>query len=195
MWQWSLPRRPTKCTIHSIRRSWKPPAVAQLWEGRHRPDHFQGVATVVLKLLNTIPADRAYFGQKDFQQVAVIRAMVRDLDVPVEIATCPTVREEDGLAMSSRNRYLSETERQTALSIQQSLQQTAQDVAAGKLDVEPLVTAMRKTMETAGVDKIDYVAIVDPNTLQPLDHIGDAAVALIAAHVGSTRLIDNAILK
>ena len=172
----------------------RPAAVATRWEGAHRPDHFEGVATIVLKLFLTAPAHQAYFGQKDFQQVAVIRAMVRDLDVPIQITSCATVREEDGLAMSSRNRYLSPGERTSALAIHRSLQQAVRAVADGQQDTKQLIDGMRKTLTGAGIEKIDYVAVVDPDTLEPLRQIDNCGVALIAAHVGTTRLIDNAVL-
>lgn len=159
-------------------------------EGDSRPTHFCGVATIVLKLFNVVQPDRAYFGRKDFQQVLVVRRMVADLDVPVEIVTCPIARDPDGLAMSSRNVYLSAAERARALSISRSLRQAAAMVAGGVRDVPAILAAMRATLQSADV-VIDYVAICHADTLAPLDHISEPAVALVAGRVGSTRLIDN----
>jgi pantoate--beta-alanine ligase len=167
-----------------------PPSVAARWEGEMREDHFQGVTTIVLKLLHVIPAQVAFFGHKDYQQYAVIRSMVADLDVPVEIVACPTIRAEDGLALSSRNRYLSADERHRALSISAALQLAAEEVAAGKRSALAIQTRLQKAL-AAALDKIDYVAIVDPESLQPIDKINSPAIALIAAHIGNTRLIDN----
>ena len=168
-----------------------PPTVALPLEGECRPGHFRGVATIVLKLFNMIPADMAFFGQKDYQQSLVIRHMAAELNLPIEIQIQPTIREEDGLAMSSRNAYLSRGDRKRALAIFQALSQAKQMHAAGENSASPVLTAMRKIMTDAGIDQIDYVALADRETLQPRDEIGDQTVALIAAHVGSTRLIDN----
>ena len=172
----------------------QPPAAAEKLDGECRPGHFEGVATIVLKLFMIVPAHRAYFGQKDYQQTVVVKNMVRDLNVPVEIVVGPTVREADGLALSSRNRYLSATERQIALSISRSLRATAEKVSAGYADAPTLTANIREELTASGVDSIDYVTIVDPQTLTPVDEISEPAVALIAAHVGNTRLIDNWIL-
>lgn len=179
-----------------------PPAVAQPLEGCFRPDHFRGVCTVVLKLFNIIPAHVAVFGQKDYQQARVIADMTLDFDLPITLEIAPTVRQPDGLAMSSRNRYLSDAERGRALALVAALRQAAQQHAAGERDAAQLEATMRDTLHQAGIDRIDYAAVVNPVTLQPFEQlISDAfpaadpvAVALIAAHVGSTRLIDNQLL-
>lgn len=171
-----------------------PPAVASSLEGAFRPDHFRGVATIVLKLMHVLPAHVAYFGQKDFQQLAVIRAMVEDLNVPIRVVGCPTVREKDGLAMSSRNRYLSPSERASALGLSKALQCVRDSVAAGRAAVPELEADMQLILEQH-VDQIQYAVIVDQQTLEPLLELSERpAVALIAAKVGSTRLIDNCLL-
>ncbi len=172
----------------------EPPAVAAPWEGVCRPGHFRGVATVVLKLFHLMPADFACFGQKDYQQLLVIRRMTLDLGLPIEIVACPTIRDPDGLAMSSRNRYLSPTQRQQALAISQALAGAARSVAAGERDAALLCEQMRNMLHAAGIDRIDYATIADAETLAELRSLDRPAVALIAAHVGSTRLIDNRLL-
>jgi pantoate--beta-alanine ligase len=172
----------------------EPPAVAQPLEGICRPGHFRGVATVVLKLFQIVPAHIACFGQKDYQQLQVIKRMVQDLAIPMEIVGCPTVREADGLAMSSRNRYLSAADRQRALSLSRALDQAEQMVRGGERNANRIAAAMKETLRTAGIEKLDYAAVADPNTLAELSTIDRSAVALIAAHVGNTRLIDNRIL-
>jgi pantoate--beta-alanine ligase len=169
----------------------EPPAVAAPLEGRCRPGHFRGVATVVLKLFQLTSADVAFFGQKDFQQALVIQHMVRDLDVPVRICVCPIVREPDGLAMSSRNRYLRAEERRRATALWRALSWAAERVAAGERDADRLTVRMRAELENNGLARIDYVAVADPQTLCPVQTIQGPAVALIAAYLGSTRLIDN----
>lgn len=172
----------------------KPPAIAQPLEGEHRPEHFQGVTTVVMKLFQIIPANDAFFGQKDFQQAAVIAAMCRDLNVGVAVHMCPIVRQPDGLAMSSRNRYLDTDQRQRALALYRALGQVQGALRQGQRDVAALQSMMRATLIEAPVDSIDYCVIVDPTTLSPLARVDRPAVALIAAHVGTTRLIDNMLL-
>jgi len=169
----------------------EPPLVARRWEGECRPGHFRGVATVVLKLFNLAQADVAFFGQKDYQQTVVIRQMVRDLDVPIDVRVCPTVRESDGLAMSSRNRYLSVEQRVQAAAISRSLRLAAQIAADGERQAATLVDAVRGVLAEAQIDRIDYVALADPETLEPVRELSGPAVMLIAAHVGGTRLIDN----
>jgi pantoate--beta-alanine ligase len=164
------------------------------WEGRHRPSHFRGVTTVVLKMLNIVQPDVAFFGQKDFQQQAIIRRMCRDLDVPVSIRTCPTVRDSDGLALSSRNRYLSDSQRQTALRLSEALRDASSFIAQERL---PLDEARRRMIlmleETPGLD-LEYAAIADADTLEELSAPHDRMVALVAARVGTTRLIDNMLI-
>ena len=166
-------------------------------EGAHRPGHFDGVTTVVAKLFLITEPDRAYFGQKDFQQQLIIRRMVRDLNFPVEIITCPIVRESDGLAMSSRNRYLSTTERQTATAISQALR-FAQSLAS-QHDVSPSAVADALTGRLSSVPglELQYAVLADPDTLEeiPRNATIPAAVALVAARVGTTRLLDNHILR
>jgi pantoate--beta-alanine ligase len=169
----------------------QPPRVAEPLEGVCRPGHFQGVTTIVLKLLNVVPADVAYFGQKDYQQAAVIRRMVEDLDVPVEIAVCPTVREPDGLALSSRNAYLDPAQRRQALAVSRSLRAAAELIEEGERNADVIREQMRQVLREAGIERIDYVAVVEGHTLTDLQEVTGPAVALVAAFVGETRLIDN----
>jgi pantoate--beta-alanine ligase len=173
----------------------EPPAVARRWEGKSRPQHFRGVTTVVLKLFHMATADMAYFGQKDYQQATVIRHMVRDLNVPIQIRVCPIVREPDGLAMSSRNQYLDHQERRRAGALSASLKQAVAQVQGGQRQSAPVAASMRQVLTDAGIDRIDYVAIADPETLEPVPEIRGRAVAMIATHVGQTRLIDNCYLE
>jgi len=168
-----------------------PPDVAQPLEGRCRPGHFQGVATVVLKLLLLAPAHAAYFGEKDFQQLLVMRRMVADLNVPTAVRGCPIVRDADGLAMSSRNAYLTPAERQRALAIPRCLELAADRYRAGQRDSAAIAAGMRQVLADAGLDRIDYVALADAETLAEATQLGPSSVALVAAHVGATRLIDN----
>lgn len=172
-----------------------PPAVALPMEGESRPGHFRGVATVVLKLFNLTQPHVAYFGQKDYQQCLVVRRMVEDLGLPISINICPIIREPDGLAMSSRNRYLSPEERVQALAISQSLDTARQLAEAGERSADKLRDTIRGGLEQAGISRIDYVHVVHPETLVALDQIGKAAIGLIAAHVGKTRLIDNYLFR
>ena len=162
--------------------------------GPHRPGHFTGVATVVLKLFHILPADAAFFGEKDYQQLVVIQQLARDLDLPIRVVGCPTVREPDGLAMSSRNAYLSEAERAQARSLSAALFTARDRVAAGELDTAALLAEMRATITQAGPCTIDYVEIVDPTTLAPLPRVDRPARACLAVHVGACRLIDNVAL-
>ncbi len=169
----------------------EPPEVANRLEGSFRPGHFRGVATVVLKLFMLIPAHVAYFGRKDYQQVAVLSAMARDLAVPIRIEACETIREPDGLAMSSRNRYLSQADRQRALGLSRALDRAQSMLDSGCVSVSELEDAMRQVLLAAPVDAIDYAVVVDTESLMPLESVAFQAVALIAARVGTTRLIDN----
>ena len=155
--------------------------------------HFRGVTTVVTKLLNIVSPDVAYFGQKDAQQVIVIRRMVEDLNMDVRIEACPTVREADGLAMSSRNAHLSSEERARALAMPRALAAAAAAVADGERSADALVAAAREAMGTFDVEP-EYIALVRPDTLDPVAQLEQPALLAIAARVGSTRLIDNAIL-
>jgi pantoate--beta-alanine ligase len=168
-----------------------PPHVASQWEGAIRPGHFRGVTTIVLKLFMMVPAHIAYFGRKDYQQVAVIKGMVDDLNMPIRIETCDTIRESDGLAMSSRNRYLSADERQRALSLSRALNTAKEMILHGERDVSTIEAAMAELLLAAPVDKIDYAKIVHADTLEPLSQIESPAVAILAARLGTTRLIDN----
>lgn len=171
-----------------------PPNVAQRLEGTCRPGHFRGVATIVFKLFQCIPADIAFFGQKDFQQCRVIERMVVDLLLPIEIRRCPIIRETDGLAMSSRNRYLSPEQRQQALAISRSLRAGQQKIQSGVTEADLVRDAMRAELADAGITRVDYIAVADPESLEELKQIDRKAVLLIAAHVGSTRLIDNCLV-
>jgi pantoate--beta-alanine ligase len=172
-----------------------PPVVAQTLEGRCRPGHFRGVTTIVLKLFHLVPADVAYFGRKDYQQWRVIQTMAADLDVPIRVEACPTVREPDGLAMSSRNRYLTPAERQQAAAISGSLRHAAELAAQGERNAATIRQQMRDVLTRAGITRIDYVALADPLTLADVDEVHEDTVALVAAFVGGTRLIDNRQLK
>ncbi len=169
----------------------EPPDVARPWEGACRPSHFRGVATVVLKLFNLIAADVAFFGQKDYQQSRVIQDMARDLDLGVRIEICPTIREPDGLAMSSRNRYMNMHERTCALGLSRALERVAALAQQGQDNAATLCEVMRTTLLESGVTRIDYVALVDPQTLASVSRVTADTMALIAGHVGNTRLIDN----
>ena len=165
--------------------------LASHWEGASRPEHFHGVATVVAKLFNLVQPDRAFFGQKDYQQLAVIRALTTDLNFPIEIVGCPTIRDEDGLALSSRNVYLSPTEREAALSLNHALTLARELVDAGDLTLAEIRAQMREVLESRDLVKLDYATIADPTTLSELERYQRRMVALIAARVGNTRLIDN----
>ncbi|TVQ95244.1 MAG: pantoate--beta-alanine ligase [Deltaproteobacteria bacterium] len=162
--------------------------------GRSRPTHFAGVATVVLKLLNLVGPDRAYFGQKDRQQLQVIRALVADLDVPVSIVGVPTVREGDGLALSSRNAYLTPNERREASAISRALRAAVDAWAAGERDPGALRDGLTARLDAIPGARIDYAEIVHPEHMSPLGSAADAAagaLAAVAVHLGRTRLIDN----
>ncbi|MDQ6746838.1 MAG: pantoate--beta-alanine ligase [Candidatus Dormibacteraeota bacterium] len=168
-------------------------AVAAPLEGRARPGHFNGVATVVARLLGASIADRAYFGQKDAQQLAVIRRLVTDLAIPVEIIGRPTVRERDGLAMSSRNRYLDGEDRGRALALVRALAEAQALYAEGTRDSRLLERAMKRVLASHPGVSVEYARIVDPSTFEP-PAVEGKGLALVAARVGSTRLIDNASL-
>lgn len=163
--------------------------------GPARPGHFRGVATIVLKLFNIVAPHLAVFGEKDYQQLQVIRRMVRDLNLPVEIVGMPIVREADGLAMSSRNRYLSKEDRKAAVSISRALTRAELLVQREKNDVESVLSAVRETIYAAKLVHIDYLKLCDPDTLEELKTLKLPALLAIAAFVGPTRLIDNRILK
>lgn len=163
-------------------------------DGASRPGHFDGVATVVAKLFHIVQPDAAFFGQKDAAQVAVLRRMVRDLNLPVEMILCPTVREADGLAMSSRNRYLSPEERRQALVLWRALQVAEALVKNGERQSARLLDALRSVFASEPTARIDYLAVVDADTLLPVEDVRAGALLAVAAYVGSTRLIDNLIL-
>lgn len=164
--------------------------VSERWEGEARPGHFDGVATVVAKLLLSVRPDLALFGEKDFQQLAVIRAMVRDLAIPVEIVGVPTVREPDGLALSSRNAYLLPEERQQALALPRALEAARSAIASGTA-VSDVLAEARDSLLGGGFSRVDYFALVDAQTLEPLDRPRGEMRLIAAAVIGSTRLIDN----
>lgn len=161
--------------------------------GAHRPGHFRGVTTVCTKFFNIITPDIAYFGQKDAQQAIVIRRMVADLNMPLEICVCPIVREPDGVALSSRNRYLSPDERRRAVCLSQALRQCRHDVAKGCRDAQVLMDHMREIIEKSG-GCIDYISIVDPETLEQVSILGPHSLVALAVFIGATRLIDNCLL-
>lgn len=168
--------------------------LASVLEGAHRPGHFDGVSTVVTKLFNIAEPDRAYFGQKDYQQQLIIRQMVTDLNQPVEVITCPIVRESDGLAMSSRNRYLSPDDRQRAGLLSQALRKAKQLAHETTLAPAEISGAMVDVLRSVDGIELQYAVIADGTTLDLLTERTESAVALIAAKVGATRLIDNEIL-
>lgn len=159
-------------------------------EGGHRPGHFDGVTTVVTKLFNLAGPCVAVFGRKDYQQWRIIERLVRDLDMPIDVVGHPIVREEDGLALSSRNRYLSAEQRSRALAISRGLRAAAAAWSTGQRNAEALLELAREPIERE-LDRVDYVAIAHPETLEPLSGVVEEATVLAAAHVGTTRLIDN----
>jgi pantoate--beta-alanine ligase len=163
-------------------------------EGEYRPTHFRGVATVVMKMFQLAPADRAYFGRKDYQQTLVIRQMVADLDVPIDVRVCPTVREADGLAMSSRNRYLTPDERRRALVLSSSLRMAEALAAAGERNASAIRQKMTHEIKNVGGVEIQYIAIVADGTLTPVERIEGPTTIALAAMVGKTRLIDNTLI-
>jgi pantoate--beta-alanine ligase len=172
----------------------RPTALADEWEGAVRPGHFTGVLTVVAKLLNIVQPDVTVFGRKDIQQATLIRAMVRDLDLAVEIIVAPTVRDTDGVALSSRNAYLSPDERQRARAIPLALDTIAAEFAAGERDATRLEQAGRAVLLSAGAIDIEYLALMDPTLLRRVERATAGTIVALAVRVGTTRLIDNAIL-
>lgn len=163
--------------------------------GKTRPIHFRGVCTVVSKLFNIVTPDKAFFGQKDAQQLAIIRQMVRDLSYGIEIVGCPIVREADGLAKSSRNTYLSEAERQAALVLSESVFLGQKMVAEGETNANKIVAAMTEHIQAQPLAKIDYVSAVDGVTMDPVDRIAGTVLVAMAVYIGKTRLIDNFIVE
>jgi pantoate--beta-alanine ligase len=165
--------------------------VARPWEGAARPGHFQGVATVVHKLFQLVPADRAYFGQKDYQQSLVVRRMIEDLNLPIELRVCPIVREADGMALSSRNAYLGADERRRGLALWQSLSAAAALYAAGERNVATLRGRMHQIVAAAGGVELEYIAFLRDGSVDEVSRVDGPTVVAIAARVGATRLIDN----
>lgn len=163
--------------------------------GASRPTHFRGVATVVAKLFNIVEPDVAVLGEKDFQQLSVIRRMVADLNMPIEIVGAPIVRESDGLAMSSRNAYLSREEREAATSLHRSLNAAESMISAGELSVGSLIARVSETITSAGLARIDYVKFVDPETFEDLKEFRRPALLALAVFFGKTRLIDNRLFE
>lgn len=170
------------------------PALSSVLEGKHRPGHFKGVCQVVAKLFNIMRPDVAVFGQKDFQQLRILTAMVETLNFPIEVVACPTVRDPDGLAMSSRNQYLSLDERERALSLSRGLGQVSEEFRNGVRQTNRLLTTLQKAILEKHL-MIDYVAAVDPITLKPVEMIVKPTVVAAAVRVGKTRLIDNVLLE
>jgi len=163
--------------------------------GTSRPGHFNGVTTVVAKLFNIVGPDRAYFGQKDYQQVTILRKMATDLCMPLEVITCPTVREPDGLAMSSRNAYLNPAERQAALVLSRALRLAEERLAQGERQGAHLTAVLRDYIVKEPLTCIDYVAVCDPQTLREVEQISGTVLVALAVYIGKTRLIDNAVLR
>jgi pantoate--beta-alanine ligase len=162
--------------------------------GASRPGHFNGVTTVVAKLFNMVGPDRAYFGQKDYQQATVIQRMVTDLNMPLTIVMCPIVREDDGLAMSSRNAYLNPEERQAALVLSRALRLAQEQLIQGERQPQRLETTLRDAIGAEPLARIDYAAVCDPHTLQRVEHLSGSVLVALAVFIGATRLIDNALL-
>jgi pantoate--beta-alanine ligase len=169
-------------------------SLASRWEGAVRPGHFAGVLTVVAKLFNIVQPDVAVFGRKDFQQAALVRAMVQDLDMPIEVIVAPTTRSEDGLALSSRNSYLSADDRRRALAIPGALAAMDAAFARGERDTAALVAEGRAILDADASLQTDYLALVDPDEMAPVTRADSGSVAIAAVRVGSTRLIDNRVL-
>ena len=163
--------------------------------GRSRPGHFRGVTTVVLKLFNLVQPHRAYFGEKDYQQLVVIKKMVSDLNLDLQIIGCPTVRESDGLAMSSRNAYLSPQERLSALCLSRSLAKTEELIRGGEKSPQSIINEISKVIEKEPGAKIDYVAVCHPETLGDLESIDSQALIALAVKIGPARLLDNRLVK
>jgi pantoate--beta-alanine ligase len=166
--------------------------LTERWEGTSRPGHFRGVATVVLKLLHLMKAERAYFGEKDYQQLRVVERMVRDLNVPTAIVACLTVREADGLAMSSRNAYLSPEERRAATVLWETLMAALAEFEKGERDGKTLHRVVEEMIGREPLARLDYVAVADPMTLEPVERVDSrGAICLLAVWIGKVRLIDN----
>lgn len=169
--------------------------ISERLEGRSRPGHFRGVATVVLKLFEIVQPHFAYFGRKDAQQVRIISEMARDLNLDVEIAVCPIVRESDGLALSSRNAYLSPEERKAATVLHRALAAAKSEVTAGVRDALELQNAMRRVLEGEKLARVDYAEIVSAETFEPVVRVAQPCYAVLAVFIGKTRLIDNSVIE
>jgi pantoate--beta-alanine ligase len=169
--------------------------LGDILEGHLRPGHFRGVATVVLKLFNIVRPDIAYFGQKDYQQTVILRRLARDLNLDMEVVMCPTVREPDGLAMSSRNVYLSPEERRAAALLYRALKQGEERVRQGDRSSQSVRKAIEETVQQSPLVRLEYTEVRDTETLEPIPSVADRAVLLIAARVGKTRLIDNLLVN
>ncbi len=169
--------------------------LSQRWEGEARPTHFEGVTTVVTKLLFLVRPNHAYFGQKDYQQLLVVKQLVHDLNINTRIVRCPTVRESDGLALSSRNRYLSESQRRQAASLSVALRQGAQAIEQGASNVRIIQNSMRKILREISEVKVEYLGVCDVNTLDPHTHVKGEVVLLGAIQIGKIRIIDNLLVR
>jgi pantoate--beta-alanine ligase len=169
--------------------------ISERLEGKSRPGHFRGVATVVLKLFEIVQPHYAYFGRKDAQQVRIIQNMVRDLNLDVEIVVCPTVREADGLALSSRNAYLNAEERKAAAALHRALQAARKELTNGVRDTLELQRAMHKVLSGEPMARVDYAEIVGAETFEPVVRVGQDCYALLAVRIGTTRLIDNMLIR
>lgn len=176
------------CTVVEVE------GISDRLDGQSRPGHFRGVATVVAKLFNIVAPDKAFFGQKDAAQVAILRRMVRDLNIPLEMVVCPIVRDPDGLALSSRNRYLSPEDRQIALVLHRTLHRIEARVAAGEFDSSALLDAGLAVLAEEPEVRLDYLRIVDPDTLENRPDVRHGALVAVAAWVGPARLIDNVLI-
>jgi pantoate--beta-alanine ligase len=163
--------------------------------GISRPGHFKGVTTIVAKLFNIVGPDKAYFGQKDAQQAVAVKRMVRDLNIPVEVRVMPTVREDDGLAMSSRNSYLSDDQRHQALGLFKALESAKEMISAGEVSAIIIKQKLKSILEEGKDVRVDYVEVVDTDTLEPSDEVQDNTLIAVAAYVGDARLIDNIVIK
>jgi pantoate--beta-alanine ligase len=170
------------------------PRTGEPFEGRARPGHFRGVATVCAKLFEIVRPDRVYFGQKDYQQLLVIQRMVADLNMPITVVAAPTVREADGLAMSSRNAYLQPDERRAAAAVSRALFDAEALYTDGERSADALRAAMAQTLAGEPAVRVEYADIADVRTLAPLTSVSDGGVALVAVQIGPTRLIDNVLL-
>ena len=185
----------TQIELSSLTQVVPPPAMTSVLCGKSRPGHFQGVAAIVTKLLSLVQPTKAYFGQKDAQQLAIIRKLAVDFNLPVEIVACPIAREESGLAMSSRNQYLTAEQKQQACALYRALQQASKTFASGDRTADAALAAARAEVAGEPAVKLEYAELVDPDTLTPLQVVETAGLLAVAARVGSTRLIDNIILR